>query len=265
MARRGVDLDTYNGPAGWGGVIYGGENHTEPLYLFGNPIFANGLPVLGHVLIPQHWGHAGGVSYYANFASSGLLTAGNAHELADYGWTTTALSHVTTATGDFLSAADDTPQYLDFGASGDLLNSPVIFGDYAHGLLASKFLGAMPTTLNFECYAAWPTASANETTSGFGFAAATVATAANQSAFIHSNGTNFRLRSAGGVANLGAAVDANWHTFKVSVGSPNMEWWIDGVSQGVTDTALDLWPSLWGCHSFTTNRIRVAWVRVWYS
>lgn len=263
---RGVSFDVYDGPAGVGGAIFGGENHTEPLYLFGGGLYVNGAPVSGQVRKPGDWAHAAGCDYWAVFGPSGALTAGNAHEIIDYGWTATSLSFGGGVTGDFLSSADDDPPYLDFGASGDLLQSPILFGSYAHGQQAEGFLGATPTVLGFECYAAFPTITANETTSGFGFVRAAASTAGDQIAFIHRNNDLFRIRSGPvGAADDGPATDNNWHLWKVEAtfGS-TFTWYQDGVSLGTLGIANDSWPVAFGAHSFTTNRLRIAWIHCYY-
>lgn len=255
---RGVDFDTQLSPAGTvirdvnGGVV----NIVGGLY-------SDGLPVMGHVLSPQEWGNSAGLHYWAFFGNAGQLTAGNAHELSASGWTTTALSLGGGQTGDFLASADQDPPYLDFGASGDLLQSPAIFGDYGVGQMWKQFLGADPTTINLEVYASFPVGSVSETTSAFGFTTGAPATAANHRATIHSNGSNFRLRNNGG-GDVGAAIDTGWHLFKIQLGPSVIEWWIDAVSQGtLAYDSSDVWPASFGCHTSTTNRIRISWLHAW--
>src|SRR3990167_5959661 len=91
-----------------------------------------------HVLTPQEWATTPGTDFWLVGQSNGMITAGSAHELADYGWTTTALK-LTAATGgaDLLDSADvGVPAGITLADASDLLASPAIFGDYAHGLMA---------------------------------------------------------------------------------------------------------------------------------
>ena len=53
--------------------------------------------------------------------------------------------------------------YILTDASGDLLESPSVFGTYDHALMASEFLGYVPTQLDVEVLAAFSVQSANET------------------------------------------------------------------------------------------------------
>lgn len=218
----------------------------------------------GVVNNPQGWGYQAGREFWALWGNAGALVAGNAHELIDYGWTATNLSFGGTSTGDFGSAADDDPPYLAFDASGDLLQSPLVFGNYSHFRQAQEFVGALPTQLVLEVYASFPTTTANETTTGFGWCSGTPATAGNGEAFVHCTATTFALRD-NVTVDAGAAKDNAWHLFKIvlTVGG-SAEWFIDGVSQGTITLPADCFPVAFAAHSFTTNRLRLAWVRAFY-
>lgn len=212
---------------------------------------------MGVITNPRDWLDSAGYEFWLVAGSGDSVTASGATNLSgldSYGWTTTALDVAIGNSGDFLSSGDTTPVHIPFNASGDNLSSPTIFGDYSHGLVAAAFLGAMPTTLNVEIRAAWPTASANEDATYIGFPTA---------AAIYSNGTTFAL-SNGTATDGGAALDAAWHTFKISINATNTEWFIDGSSQGTLTTRTDLWPRGVTCTASTTNRVNVAWIRVWY-
>lgn len=219
-----------------------------------------------HVLTPQAWAVAAGTDFWLVPSANGMLTSGNGHELSDYGWTTTALALQNGSGGDFFSSAD--PGALGailFGASGDLLLSPAVFGDYAHFYMASQLLGAAPTKLILEAIAAFTTNSANETTSGFGFIedGGSPDVANDHLAFIFTDGTNFTLRS-GAASDAGAVDDGNVHRFKIVITSANVEWFIDGTSQGTIALEADEFPVAFGAHVLTTNRLSLGIVHISY-
>lgn len=221
-----------------------------------------------HVLTAQEWGYGAGTDFWLIAATNGMLTAGNAHELSDYGWTTTALSLASATVGaaDFIASADvGTPNHIVFDATGDLLQSPPMFGDYGHALVAGAFLGHTPTKLILEALAVFSVNSANETTSGFGLIEdnGVPSTALDHLAYIFSDGTNFGLRS-GAASDAGALVDVLWHTWKIVVTSANVEWFIDGTSQGTIALEADEFPVSFGAHTLTTNRVLISWVHIWY-
>jgi len=226
-----------------------------------------------HIWTPQGWGYEAGTDFWFVGAASGMLTSGNAHELADYGWTTTALGFATPSAADFISAADQgTPNALAFDAAGDLLKSPVIFGEYNHALLAAEILGYTPTQLVAVIRAQFAVASNNETATGFGFfedgGAPNVA--ADAFAMITSNGTNFVARS-GADSDAGAAVDTAWHTWKLVIGAgpaDGIEWFMDGVSQGTFDTETDELPVGFGAGVLAAtgaNFFNLAWAHLYYA
>jgi hypothetical protein len=214
----------------------------------------------------QHWGSDLGTDYWFNAA--GGVTAADGVQLSKHGWNLVSLGETdASADADFLSSSDiGTPIQLLTNASGDLIESPAVFGDYIHGEGAAAFLGYSPTIMNVEFYAAMTVHSANENRSGWGLieAAGSVATAADQMAFIYTDGTNFTIRSAA-ASDAGAADDATWTRFKmiVTAGS-TIEWFIDGTSQGTLAVQADLWPCSFGMHALTTNRPALGWVHIWY-
>ena len=232
---------------------------------------AFGLDLRKHALTPQEWGNGAFTDFWIFGTVNGMLTAGNAHELSDYGWTTTALS-LTAGTGaDFGDSADvGTPGGINFDAASDLLESPEMFGDYAHMRMAQSLLGYLPTKLIIECYAAI-TGTTNETATGFGFAEAggspIVATGAM--AMIIKDGTNFVCRS-GADSDVGALIDSNWHVFKIVVTAgataDAIEWFIDGASQGTLDRQTDLWPVSFGggVQSGGANGMVLTWAHIYY-
>lgn len=222
-----------------------------------------------HILTPQEWAYSAGTDYWAYFGNSALLSA-NAHQLSDYGWTTTTLAFASADGGDFMSSTDvGTPNGLVFGDSTDLLQSPNIFGDYTHGRFVEEVLGRFPTQLVVELYAAFTTVTGTSNRSGFGLveAGGTAGTAADELAWIYTDGTNFTIRSDAD-SDAGAADDTNYHLWKIVVSSGSatdaVEWFIDGTSQGTMDRKTDEWPASFGMYAHTTNRFVLSWVHIYY-
>ncbi len=214
-----------------------------------------------------HWTRSAGTDFWyvereAGTAADDLIT--------NYGWTTTGLSYTLGSGADLLTSADvGTPTSTDFGAATDLLLSPSIFGDYVHSRQAANILGYDPTTLNFECMAAFSVNSAAETISGFGFSTGSGLTATNHVAYIYSDATNFAIRGTdgtGALTDVGALVDTLWHRWRiVATAGGTVEWFIDGTSQGTITLKTDLFPTAFSASSTTTNRLSLAQAHVWYA
>ena len=234
------------------------------------PSFGSVNSVGGVIPIPQQWAGAGGYEFWLQAGSADLITASGATNISgldSYGWTTTALGVTVGSGADFLSAADLDPVRIVFDASADTLTSPPIFGTYEHGQAAARFLGATPTTLNCEFYARFTTATANENPTFLGFTQAGALDASTpgvSAGAIVSDSANFKLRASTN-QDVGAAIDNNWHLFKISVGATNTEWFIDGASQGTITTETDVFPVAFKARAGTTNRIDLSWVRVFYA
>ena len=217
---------------------------------------------------PQLWAVDIGTDYWAFFASNGALTAGNGHELSDYGWTTTTLALSDGQDADFITSADiGTPGGMTLADASDVLKSPAIFGDYAHARAVQGILGYLPTQLIVEVYAAFTTVINNETATAFGLyeAGGAPADAAAAMATVYSDGTNFGLRS-GAAADAGAAVDTSFHLWRIEVDATNIEWFIDGTSQGTLALQADLWPVSFGAGVVAAgaNDIVLKWAHLWY-
>lgn len=238
----------------------------------------HGLVRVAHNLrvdVPPHlWQSMAGTDFWLVGGGADVMAVGAADVaggLSGFGWTTTTLSLTAATGGDFLSSATiGTPASISLGADTDLLQSPTIFGDYTHGLLAGQILGHYPTRLICEVYAAFLTNSAEETRTGFGIieAGGTAGTDASAMAWIHDLGTTnvFSIRS-GADSDNGSADNATYHQWRivVKVGTTDaIEWFIDGVSQGTMDNQAALWPCSFGAYASTTNRIALAWAHIWY-
>jgi hypothetical protein len=226
-----------------------------------------------YITDPRNWAISPGTDFMLGAGTTtALITSGTAGQvLSEYGWTTTGLAYTAGSAADFLSSADPgVAPHIILADASDLLASPAIFGDYAHALAASWILGYMPTTLSFECRAAFTTAANDEPSTAFGFVedggSVITAAAADQLACISSNGTNFELNS-GAAVDAGAAVDTAWHTFRVTVSSANVQWWIDGTSQGTIALEADEFPVSFeaGVVAAGANDIAISHVRVWYA
>lgn len=238
------------------------------------PASSPGRPNRLHVTKPEDWNRSGGTDYWAFFGlEATVAAAGSSALLSDSGWITTSLAETAGTGADFLATGDRTaPAHILTDASGDLLQSPPVFGDYGHGQIAASILGYSPTQLVAEFYAAMTVHSADETRSGWGFveAGGTAGTDADAMAWIRTDGTNFICRSAAD-ADTGATDDASWHTFKIvlsnttAAGTDMVEWFIDGTSQGTLDLQTDLFPVSFGMHALTTNRPALAWVHIYYA
>lgn len=224
-----------------------------------------------HIVDPRAWNNAIGTDYWAKFGIKSTLAPTGGAALSEFGWTTTSLVEtVATGTGDFMSLSDfGIPAHILTDASGDLLESPSMFGDYTGSSAAGDILGYDPTTLTMECLASFTVVTGTSNRSGFGLVqdGGAAGTAADQLAWIYTDGTNFAIRSSGD-SDVGAADDTDWHLWKivVSTGSATdaVEWFIDGTSQGTMDRLEDQWPVSFGLHALTTNRPGIAWVHIFY-
>ena len=226
-----------------------------------------------HVLSALDWGDQAGTDYW--FVPGSSMTGATTFLLSSRGWTTTSLVLTGGSGADFASAADKgTPRTLLTNASGDLLQSPALFGDYNHARIAQIIMGEkiLPRYLILDAFAAFTVASANETTSGFGLYEddATISTADDALAVIYSDGTNFGLRS-GADSDAGAVVDNAYHWWRIvidrsiSAVTDGVQWYIDGVSQGTIDREADEFPAYFGLHSLTTNRTSLSVAHIYYA
>ena len=220
------------------------------------------------------WDEASGSDFFMEPSASQVSGTGNAQDLSDRGWTTTGLAFVgPTKSASFLDATDlGVPGHFEGDNAGDILQSPALFGDFIHGQQAAHHLGFDPTTLTFEAHARFSITSASETGTALGFVDAdgSIITEADHIAAIHTDGTNFILRSAAPDTDVGALDDELEHLFTivVSIGSVTdaIEWFIDGTSQGTIDRLADVWPASvgWGNQGAGTNRIQIGSARVFY-
>lgn len=195
------------------------------------------------------------------FSGSSFILSGTTPE----GWRLNgSAAQVTNAsqTADFLSSSDRDGPYITSTTSADYIVSPMIFGDNVAADAIQAAHGWTPTKLIAEFRAAFSTNSANETASRVGLGDFVNSSNTRDVASIYSNGTNFLLQSSA-ASDTGAAIDTTFHTWKIVVGS-NVEWFIDGASQGTIALIADKWPVTFGFYVSTTNRIRLSFAHIWY-
>lgn len=231
------------------------------------------LPNRVYVTDPRDWGIKLGTDYIWAPTSTTNLTQATGTPftgLVDHGWVTTSVAFATSTGADFLATdAAWTHNGVLMDASGDILRSPQIFGDYNHARAVQDILGYFPTSLNLDVGATWTVASADESQTAFGFleAGGTASVANDHMASIYSNATTFLGRSAAD-SDAGAAVDNAYHVFglRLTPGTTDkVQWFIDGVSQGTFDLQTDLFPVSFFAHALTTNRFNLGYIHIWYA
>lgn len=225
------------------------------------------------------WAMRPGTDFWLLPCAGDYLTASVRANLADNGWTTTSLAEASGSTADFMSADDKgTPGYFTTNAASDLLQSPAIFGDYIHAWQAQRIMeaGSLPTKLCWEAWAAFATASNNETGTCIGLCedGGSIIVAADAMATICSDGTNWVLRSGAATLTSNTAVSTTLHLFKVVINRVRAvaEAYLDGVklvsSAGATTLAVqnDEWPAAFGggVVAAGSNRINIGAAHIWY-
>ena len=234
-----------------------------------------------HVNKGADWGSNMGTDYWLTFNSGqDILAAASTattEELAEAGWTATSLVNTAGSGADFISSSDGgTPGHALTDASGDLLNSPAIFGNYAHAHAAMRMMGrsVLPHLLIADFWGAMTVHSADEPRSGWGFIedGGSAATEADQLAFISSDGTNFQIgANAGTPINL-TTDDANWHRFTIVLDRRTslVSCAIDGTfyltpsSSTTLSITADEFPAKFGFHALTTNRPALGLTHIYY-
>src|SRR3990167_5490802 len=239
-----------------------------------------------HCRAGSRWAHEIGTDYWLQMTSgldqAGAASTATGDELAENGWIATSLVNTVGAGGDFGSLGDTTrtPNHFLTDASADLLESPRMFGDYAHMRAAADLAGMsdLPRFLIARFWGAMTVHSADEQRSGWGFFedAGAVGTEAVQQGFISSDGTNFQIGANAGTPDDLVADDAVWHDFVIVLavteqkaygyvdptwrfGSPPL-----GAALGSVDITADEAPYFLGFHALTTNRPALGLTHVYY-
>ena len=222
---------------------------------------------------PLDWNRSAGTDFlWVPSTGTDLITGGTAGSLLSAaGWVETSGAYATPSAADFMSSTD-TGVHNGIGnnATGDILRSPIIFGDYAHAIQASYILGYVPTRLSVEVHGSFTVASADEGQSAFGLLedGGTASVAADQMAAIGSDGTNFRLRNGALTGWTGAVtgplIDNAAHLWRIDFYGTTTQFFVDGVSYGTLTTELDEWPCSFFMHSLTTNRMFLSSIHIFY-
>ena len=221
---------------------------------------------------PERWSLEAGTDFWLMGGVNGLLTSGNAQELADYGWVTTALSQAGGSGADLLSPADvGVPSLLITDAVNDLLQSPAIFGDYAHARMAQALCGmrSLPRLLVAEMYGSFSPFNQVDAQGGFGFQedTATTGVATDQLAWIGSDGTRFFCGSGDSLMGLGGGplADGNPHLFRIELNRIESltKWSVDGVPGNPIPLENDEFPCKFAMYG-GANFPRLAWAHVYY-
>lgn len=215
-----------------------------------------------HVRSPQMWGVEAGTDFWLIVNANGGLGSGNAHELSDYGWTTTSLALADGAAADFMSSSDvGTPPQITQNAQNDLIKSPAIFGDYTHARQAMLLLGkkTLPRYLIMDAYATFSVVANAETTTALGFVedGGSIVTANDAMACVVSNGTTFAIRSGAATGTGVVAVDTNPHRFRIVCDKSNAlaYLYVDGTASGSVAIEGDEWPVAFGAGSGGANNL----------
>lgn len=229
-----------------------------------------------HVTDPAMWGVEAGTDFWL-YNSGTQLTAGRTL-ITDGGWTATSLS-LTAGTGADFNSYDDlgTPGHWTTNAAADLLQSPNIFGDYAHAYQAAMIYGAktLPRYLVCDAIAAFDTFSANELTTNLGFVAAggSIVVSANTNGTIHVGAANYCLNVAAASVVGVTAADAGYHVFRIVIEKSRstagtagtVYFYVDGVYQNSQAFTQDAFPVSFGAGDGTTNRIQLVSAHVFYA
>jgi hypothetical protein len=217
---------------------------------------------------PHEWLSNGAATdyWFVAGASDEIVAASstNPSGLDGWGWIVTSISSGADGNGNFNSSTATGPFVAAFSASGSILWSPQIFGDYSNFQRVAGVLGYSPTTLICEIRFRFTTASANEPQTFIGFNRSTVSATDTASAgCFYSDGTSFRFGSPTGTLS-GSAINLTWHTGRIEVTSTTTSAYIDGVSLGSLNTSTGNWPTTFQGRTSTTNRMYLAWVHIWY-
>lgn len=210
----------------------------------------------------QSWYRSLGTDYISVFGTATAYT----------GWTYTGTPSLiaNASDGDFLSLTDHNPPGLrlaTIASAQSLRLQRLMFGSRAHMKAAADVLGYEPSRLCFRAIAQFEVASANEAQTGFGLVTTISATSTNAQkvAWISSDSANFVVRSDTNT-DTGAAVDTNWHDWLVVLDGSNIEWFIDGASQGTCALQTDAYGCAFQVNgaSSRTNIPAISTLHVWY-
>lgn len=224
-----------------------------------------------HVTNPQLWAIEAGTDFWIKGAVNGLGSAGNTI-ITDGGWTLTSVTVAAGSAADFMTADDKgTPGHFLINDVADLIQSPALFGDYAHAHMAASIMGekSLPRYLVADVLASFSTASSDELTSNIGFVedGGSIVVSADIMAGIYSNSANWCIQ-AGGTEGVGTtAVDNSWHWFRILMDKQNAlsYGYVDGTLINSVAITADEFPVGFGWGTGTNNDILVAQAHVFYA
>ena len=224
-----------------------------------------------HITDAGMWGVEHGTDFW--LSASGLQATAGRTLITEGGWTVTSETLVVGAGADFMSLADPgVPNHWLQNAGADLVQSPVIFGDYAHAHAAAVIMGMkrLPRYLCMDAYAAFSTNSADEDTTAIGFVedGGSIVTAADHAAAVTSNGTAgvWNISADAAVAAGGTVVGTAWNWFRIIMDQVDAvsRLWVNGVYQNSIAITADEAPYSFGFGAGTTNRILFNQVHIFY-
>lgn len=215
-----------------------------------------------HVRNPYNWGHEVGTDFWLHANANGSLGASTTWLISDAGWTATSLAMASGSGADFMTASDvGTPGQYTQNAQNDLLQSPAIFGDYAHARAAMLLLGkkTLPRYLIMDALARFSVVANAETTTALGFVedGGSIVTANDAMAVVVSDGTSFDIRSGAATGTGVVAADTAVHRFRIVCDRTNSlaYLYVDGTASGSVAIQADEWPASFGAGSGGANNL----------
>lgn len=225
-----------------------------------------------HVTNPLYWANEPATDYWIIAAANGMLTASGQNLITDGGWTATSLAVADGSAADFLSKSDvGTPGEITTNAAADLLESPAIFGDYAHAHAAAVIMGqrSLPRYLVMDAYARFSVASADELTTNLGFVedGGSIVVSADIMAAIYSDSANWCIQAnAVESKSTTLTVDNDYHWFRILMDkATSLSYgYLDGTLINSIAITADEFPVSWGFGNGTTNRIQLNQAHIFY-
>ena len=226
----------------------------------------------------EYWMQPALVSQGVGTHTDGLMAVTN------NGWVNTGtILGVANSGADFLSSADKGdasavgPTAFAIDTAADLLNSPALFGDWAHGAAVAESAGMkdLPTKLIYDSWTRFQVVVTASDTSGHGFveAGGAASVAADALAIFVSDGTSFKLRSGAATSAALMVADTSEHRWRIVLDVVNQlaYAYIDDMATSLGSIALetDLFPCSVGAGVLTgtganfinwgPTRVRYAW------
>lgn len=231
----------------------------------------------------RDWSEAIALEYWFHAATDwyGATTEGN--DLTAFGWTITgAPPYIAGSAADFASASDKgTTGGVHLDTASDVVQSPPIFGSYAHMAAVCELVGRvdgegtpdLPRFLIGDFFARWSANNA-ETGSAIGFVedGGSVAVANDAMATIFTDGTSWKLRS-GAATSAAIAVDGTdpiHGRIVVDRIDALVYGYVDNMNKSAAQSIAiqdDEWPAAFGAGTLSggSNDPVLNWARVRYA